>query len=62
MSKMERSSSTTKKTECWCIGGGMVHDAISPDYELCKTLNCMVDVMKVLVITKGDSNEAKDKE
>ena len=30
-----------------CIGGGMLHDALHPE-PICKTLNCMDDVMKVV--------------
>ena len=30
-----------------CIGGGMLHDALHPE-PICKTLNCMDDVMKVM--------------
>ena len=36
----------------YCIGNGQAHDAVKPDYELCKTLNCMVDPMKVMTVTK----------
>ncbi len=36
----------------YCIGNGQVNDAVSPDKELCKTLNCMVDPMKVLIYNK----------
>jgi DNA (cytosine-5)-methyltransferase 1 len=32
-----------------CIGNGQVHDALRPDKELCKTLNCLIDPMKVLL-------------
>ena len=31
-----------------CIGNGQVHDAMRPDTELSKTLNCMDDPMKVM--------------
>lgn len=34
----------------YCIGNGQVNDAMKPDEELSKTLNCMDDPMKVLVI------------
>ena len=40
----------------WCIGNGQLHDALSPDYEVAKTLNCMDDPMKILVI-KDKENE-----
>ena len=39
-----------------CIGNGQVHDAISPSDEISKTLNCMVDPMKVLVEPKCVGN------
>lgn len=32
-----------------CIGNGQVNDAICPSDELCKTLNCLDDPMKVIV-------------
>ena len=35
----------------YCIGNGQVHDAMRSDKELSKTLNCLVDPMKVLLIT-----------
>ena len=35
----------------YCIGNGQVHDAIRPDKEVCKTLNCLVDPMKILQTT-----------
>lgn len=34
----------------WCIGNGQVHDAVSPSEEVSKTLNCMCDPMKILII------------
>ncbi len=39
-----------------CIGNGQVHDAISPSDEVSKTLNCLVDPMKVLVEPKCVGN------
>lgn len=42
----------------WCIGNGQVHDAAQMEWEVCKTLNCMVDPMKVLVVEQ-DNNERK---
>lgn len=36
--------------QTWSIGNGQLHDAISPSIEVCKTLNCMDDPMKILVI------------
>ena len=32
----------------YCIGNGQTHDALQPE-EICKTLNCMEDPMKVMV-------------
>ena len=34
---------------CWCIGNGQLHDALQIEKEVCKTLNCMDDPMKILV-------------
>lgn len=34
----------------WCIGNGQVHDAMQIEKEICKTLNCMVDPMKILIV------------
>jgi DNA (cytosine-5)-methyltransferase 1 len=34
----------------YCIGNGQAHDAQRPDKELCKTLNCMDDPMKVCIV------------
>jgi hypothetical protein len=36
------------------IGNGQIHDALSPSYEVCKTLNCMDDPMKVLIVKGTD--------
>lgn len=36
-------------THAVCIGNGQVHDALSPSDEVSKTLNCLDDVMKVVV-------------
>ena len=33
----------------YCIGNGQVNDAVQTEKEICKTLNCMVDPMKVLI-------------
>lgn len=33
----------------YSIGNGQLHDAMSPSKEVCKTLNCMDDPMKVLI-------------
>ena len=34
----------------WCIGNGQLHDAMQMEMERCKTLNCMVDPMKILIV------------
>ena len=34
----------------YCIGNGQVHDAVQMEAERCKTLNCMVDPMKILIV------------
>ena len=34
----------------WCIGNGQVHDAMQMEKDICKTLNCMVDPMKIMII------------
>lgn len=34
----------------WCIGNGQVHDALQIEKDICKTLNCMVDSMKILIV------------
>ena len=39
-----------------CIGNGQVHDAISPSDEVSKTLNCLVDPMKIVVEPKCVGN------
>lgn len=36
----------------WSIGNGQFHDAMSPSAEVSKTLNCMDDPMKVLIVTE----------
>ena len=38
-----------ENTVAYCIGNGQAHDAQKPDKELCKTLNCMDDPMKICV-------------
>lgn len=38
----------------WCIGNGQLHDALSPSLEVSKTLNCMDDPMKILIIKEDD--------
>lgn len=34
----------------WCIGNGQVHDALQIEKDICKTLNCMADPMKILIV------------
>ena len=41
----------------WSIGNGQLHDALSPSREVSKTLNCMDDPMKVLIIGENDDAE-----
>ena len=36
-----------------CIGNGQLHDALSPEYEVAKTLNCMDDPMKIMVVAEA---------
>lgn len=44
----------------YCIGNGQAHDAQRPDKELCKTLNCMDDPMKVMVAYGFDPSASRD--
>jgi DNA (cytosine-5)-methyltransferase 1 len=44
----------------YCIGNGQAHDALKPDKELCKTLNCMADPMKVMVAYGFDPSASRD--
>ena len=37
-----------------CIGNGQLHDALCPSTEVCKTLNCMDDPMKIMVKCIGN--------
>ena len=37
----------------YCIGNGQVHDAQRPDENLSKTLNCLVDPMKIMIVSKA---------
>ena len=39
---------TTRGGQTMCIGNGQVNDAVTPSIEVCKTLNCMVDPMKIM--------------
>jgi DNA (cytosine-5)-methyltransferase 1 len=46
-----------------CIGNGQVNDAVQTEKEICKTLNCMVDPMKVCVAVdarNGLENDVND--
>lgn len=36
--------------ETYCIGNGQLHDALSINKEICKTLNCMDDPMKIMTM------------
>ena len=39
----------------WSIGNGQLHDAMSPSREVCKTLNCMDDPMKILIVRNNEN-------
>ena len=64
----ESSSSTNEQEPCqrstisMCIGGGQVHDAVSPSVEVSKTLNCMDDPMKVVCygLDRASFNQGKN--
>ena len=43
----------------YCIGNGQVNDAVCPDKELCKTLNCMEDPMKVMIADMSEEKQPK---
>lgn len=38
------------------IGNGQIHDAMSPSYEVSKTLNCMDDPMKIVEVAIVDNH------
>ena len=38
----------TRGGQAMCIGNGQVHDALIPSMEVCKTLNCLDDPMKIM--------------
>jgi hypothetical protein len=40
-----------------CIGNGQLHDALCPEYEVAKTLNCMDDPMKIMVVYPKENDE-----
>lgn len=42
-----------------CIGNGQVNDAMTPSIEVSKSLNCMVDPMKVVCIGNGQTAQTK---
>lgn len=45
----------------YCIGNGQVHDALSPSVELSKTLNCLIDPMKiVLPVVENDRVKSEE--
>ena len=44
----------------YCIGNGQANDAVQIEKEVCKTLNCMVDPMKVMVRTVDCRNATED--
>ena len=46
--------SSTRGVTAICIGNGQVDNAVTPEVELSKTLNCMQDPMKVLVNPNPD--------
>lgn len=37
-------------TQSYCIGNGQLHDAMHPIKDVCRTLNCMCDPMKILIV------------
>ena len=45
-----------------CIGNGQLHDAMSPDKEVSKTLNCMVDPMKIVTYGVDCYNQTQTQE
>ena len=45
----EYSCRERERAESYSIGNGQLHDAMSISKEVCKTLNCMEDPMKVLI-------------
>lgn len=57
MSMMEKSSYSRFSRGTWNIGNGQIHDAISPSYEVCKTLNCMDDPMKILIVKENKEED-----
>jgi DNA (cytosine-5)-methyltransferase 1 len=44
----------------YCIGNGQANDAAKPDKELCKTLNCMDDPMKICVAYGFNPSASRD--
>ncbi len=45
-----------------CIGNGQLHDAMSPSCEVSKTLNCLVDPMKIVTygIDRASFNQGQN--
>ncbi len=41
----------------YCIGNGQIHDAVQMEEEVCKTLNCLDDPMKVMVAKNWDRGD-----
>lgn len=39
------------------VGNGQLHDALTPSEEVSKTLNCLVDPMKVICIGNGQLHD-----
>ena len=50
--------SVERHAVAYSIGNGQVHDAMSPSKEVCKTLNCMDDPMKVMVAYATGNGQA----
>lgn len=44
----------------YCIGNDQVHDAISPSVELSKTLNCLIDPMKIVLPVVEDRVKSEE--
>ena len=48
--------------KAYCIGNGQLHDAMTPSYEVSKTLNCLEDPMKVVTygIDRASFNQGQN--
>ena len=56
--KMSSPEENVVISEVMCFGNGQINDAVSPDTEVSKTLNCLDDPMKIVVNTsKVDDSE-----